>query len=177
MGSEVSSRSLFIVKLRVEEKEVIQGLRWLESKFSGILYMVQGRGESLIEVQSLSLRVDNFTRQIDFITEQLPQLYFATVYGVGLKLRHLRKWVDSGGTVVDSTWEMWSSRRFLSRFRKCSQSGCSNWRIEVRDDYDVAVTLDGAGSSVDILILASSSTRNADTTYWACFLCTSSIHY
>jgi rabenosyn-5 len=85
-GSQVSSRSSAIESLEAEEKELRERLIVLEEQKFIVNEMLNDarKRRKFDEVQSLSLNVDDLTREVDSVNGQLAQLDFATAYGGGL---------------------------------------------------------------------------------------------
>jgi rabenosyn-5 len=85
-GSQVSSRSSAIESMEAEEKELRERLIVLEEQKFIVNEMLNDarKRRKFDEVQSLSLNVDDLTREIDVVNGQLAQLDFATAYGGGL---------------------------------------------------------------------------------------------
>jgi rabenosyn-5 len=84
-GSQVSSRSSAIESMEAEEKELRERLIVLEEQKFIVNEMLNDarKRRKFDEVQSLSLNVDDLTREIDSVNGQLAQLDFATAYGGG----------------------------------------------------------------------------------------------
>jgi rabenosyn-5 len=82
-GSQVSSRSSAIESMEAEEKDLRERLIVLEEQKFIVNEMLTDarKRRKFDEVQSLSLNVDDLTREIDVVNGQLAQLDFATAYG------------------------------------------------------------------------------------------------